>query len=130
MENTLENKAKFFAQYWGQSIFSYTDTPMLSLKQIIDFSLRDVSNKILEIKPLSSIADEDAAEVGNLFLIATDAVGERDFSHEDILVMLDECGFLPFQVVDYLRSKGYALPWMGLYVEQQIDYGWVKLKSE
>lgn len=32
-------------------------------------------------------------------------------------------------VIDYLRSKGYALPWMGLSVEQQIEFGWIKLKE-
>jgi hypothetical protein len=32
-------------------------------------------------------------------------------------------------ITDYLRSKGYALPFMGLSVEQQISYGWVKLKT-
>lgn len=32
-------------------------------------------------------------------------------------------------IVDFLRSKGYALPYMGLSVDQQISYGWVKLKE-
>jgi hypothetical protein len=27
----------------------------------------------------------------------------------------------------YLVSKGYALPYMGLSVEQLIEYGWIKL---
>ena len=31
---------------------------------------------------------------------------------------------------DYLRSKGYALPYLGISVEDQINkYGWIKLKS-
>lgn len=30
-------------------------------------------------------------------------------------------------IVDYLRSKGYAIPYMGLTVEKQIEYGWIKL---
>lgn len=28
---------------------------------------------------------------------------------------------------DYLRSKGYVLPWMGLSVEEMIEAGWIKL---
>ena len=32
-------------------------------------------------------------------------------------------------VFDYLRSKGYALPWMDLLVEDLVEYGWVKLKE-
>lgn len=31
---------------------------------------------------------------------------------------------------DYLRSKGYALPWLGLSVEQQIEYGWIKIITQ
>jgi hypothetical protein len=30
---------------------------------------------------------------------------------------------------DYLRSKGYALPWMDLSVEDLVEYGWIKLKE-
>ena len=30
-------------------------------------------------------------------------------------------------VYDFLRSKGYALPWMGLSVEKLVEYGWVVL---
>ena len=31
--------------------------------------------------------------------------------------------------IDYLRSKGYALPWLGLSVEEMIEAGWIKIKS-
>lgn len=34
------------------------------------------------------------------------------------------------KALDYLRSKGYALPYMGLTVEKQIEYGWVKLSTD
>lgn len=30
--------------------------------------------------------------------------------------------------IDYLRSKGYALPYLGISVEEQIEFGWIKLK--
>jgi len=32
-------------------------------------------------------------------------------------------------IVDHLRSKGYALPWMGLSVDQMVEAGWIKLKN-
>lgn len=32
-------------------------------------------------------------------------------------------------VYDYLRSRGYALPWFGLSVEELVNRGWVKLKE-
>jgi len=34
---------------------------------------------------------------------------------------------LPFQEIDYLRSKGYALPFMEYSVEDLISFGWVRL---
>lgn len=33
-------------------------------------------------------------------------------------------------VIDYLRSNGYCLPWMGLSVEQLQEYGWIQLKQQ
>ncbi|GEM_PF-5803272 len=32
-------------------------------------------------------------------------------------------------VLDYLRQNGFATEWMGLSVEEQIEYGWIKLKE-
>lgn len=34
------------------------------------------------------------------------------------------------KISDYLRSRGYALPWMGVSVEEQIKRGWIKLKTK
>lgn len=33
-------------------------------------------------------------------------------------------------IVDYLRSKGYALPWMGYSVEDMVQAEWIKLKEK
>ncbi|WP_079242630.1 hypothetical protein [Chryseobacterium indologenes] len=59
MENTLENKAKFFAQYWGQEVLNgsglvYSATMKTRLSDNGDF---------LELKPLTSITDEEIIEV-------------------------------------------------------------------
>ena len=58
-ENTLENKAKFFAQYWGQHLII-----MGSFLRIIDHvTLDSVENDdYLELKPLSQISDEDVVQ--------------------------------------------------------------------
>lgn len=34
------------------------------------------------------------------------------------------------QMADFLRSRGYALPFKGISVEEQIKAGWVKLVTE
>lgn len=106
MENTLENKAKFFAQYWGQKC---------GKNQYCNLSINK-SNILnithLELKPLSQISDENAKKLG--FTNSRDflAVGNKDNRYN----------------VDFLRSKGYALPYMDLSVEDLVEYGWVKLK--
>ena len=119
LENTLENKAKFFAQYWRQDLLCRVifgknkneiimhNTPCSNLK------LGEIIDSYLELKPLSHISDEDAIKLG--FTNARDFLAVADIYH--------------IYHVDYLRSKGYALPYMYLSVEDLVEYGWVKLKE-
>lgn len=69
-ENTLENKAKFFAQYWGQKVFKYTREGSLLTEEIGNVLFIPKSKAMnfscLELKPLSQISDEDAIEVAKL----------------------------------------------------------------
>lgn len=30
------------------------------------------------------------------------------------------------KIMDYLRREGYAVPYMGISVDEQIDYGWIE----
>lgn len=57
---------------------------------------------------------------------------------KDICEMIDDNSFFSKRVwhknesdisiaVDYLRSRGYALPWMGLSVDEMVEAGWIKL---
>lgn len=146
MENTLENKAKFISIYWGQNIF----IPKNSIKAwrvpgFIDNAECDYSfDGHIILKPLSSLSDEDAVCVASIF----DDLKPGESFHRGI----DNVSFLnhnttriwfngdivydaydatnPLFVLrayDFLRSKGYALPYNGLSVEKQIEYGWIKL---
>lgn len=158
-EITPENKAKFFAQYWGQDVLSsdmYGDNGTIYSLTMKEDSCND---KWLLLKPLSSISDEDAIEVAKIAcpeLFHTRKSGHyierREFENGWITVKhdinyksvdIDIDGYIlvynesddggydrnPNMVhaIDYLRSKGYALPWMGLTVEEMIEAGWVKL---
>ena len=132
-ENTLENKAKFFAQYWGQHLII-----MGSFLRIIDHvTLCNIENDdILQLKPLSKISDEDAKESGyylgrviNIEGILQNSNGEiakQVFNNYSRVGLLNQ---IPSGCVDYLRSKGYALPYMDLSVEDLIEYGWIKLEE-
>lgn len=52
-----------------------------------------------------------------------------DFQYRDTRGEYKSC-YLPSQwhVTDFLRSRGYALPYMGISVEEQVSRGWIKLK--
>lgn len=113
--NTLENKAKFFAQYFGQRFLLWHEhSPIFNLL-VEDFKSDTFSNYLLQLTPISQITDEDAYNAG-----ITKARLKNHINHPHIMT--------PF-MCDYLRSKGYALPWMGLSVEQLVSFGWVKLKE-
>ncbi|MGU3377680.1 hypothetical protein [Chryseobacterium sp. M5A1_1a] len=145
MENTLENKSKFFARYWGQEVLNgngliYSATMKTKLSDNGDF---------LELKPLSSITDEDAIQ-GILLLYneSIEDLGEIiEISHRDTfssITTIDKGttfktnrsihhweGILKIGSTesDFFCSKGYAVQWMKLSVETQIEFGWVKLKN-
>lgn len=133
MENTLENKAKFFAQYWGQKVFKIQAEFCPATQQVNpQFIGKFLDEKsILELNPLSLITDEDVLIVSGLVgyrNVITDMRKKRElikFTKEAI-----NSHILVYKVVDYLRSKGYALPYMGLMIEKQIEYGWVILNKQ
>lgn len=179
MENTVENKAKFFAQYWGQEVLSdFTNKGKRCLYSIVvsNFYNIEKSDVYLELKPLSQITDEDAIEVAKIVhqiysdkweviklvdsSIHVELKGKvNDVYH--ISIGFRECSinanhhFLKTEddtaksfkinigqvnmssskpigyvyVIDYLRSKGYAMPYMDLSVENMIEYGWVKITN-
>ena len=109
-ENTLENKRKFFAQYWGQKILLHVidvDDILLLLNNEID---NDIKNWLLYLKPVSQISDEDAINLGYGYASHLKSNLDRN--------------------IDQLRNLGYVLPWMDLSVEDLVEYGWVKLKED
>ena len=137
-ENTLENKAKFFAQYWGQHLII-----MGSFLRIIDhLTLSNIENDdILQLKPLSKISDEDALwtinnhyfkfenpilEISKLKALSKELHISYIFNDATRHLILKPENLYPHNY-DYLRSKGYALPWMDLSVEDLIEYGWIEL---
>lgn len=127
MENTIENKANFFALHWGQFVAS---------KDIFDKILVNpllvgvnIEEYVLELKSVYEITDEDAIEVANLL----------GWTEHEKSIKIKQCnsflkGGFDFTnctfIADYLRSKGYAVSFMGVSVKTLIEWGWVKLKNE
>lgn len=127
-----QEKARFFAQYWGQeigvveSVFEETISNLI----IDQKTFEDID--YLELKTLSSISDEDAIEVARIYNKSINGGPfPRWFTDEDYIscgksyIMRKE---ITIDVFDYLRYKRYALPFDGRSVEELVELGWIKLK--
>lgn len=118
----LEEKAKFFAQYFGQEVLKYYSAFGGLIPHYLEVSAEELSqmhfhvDSFLELTPLSQISDEDATILG--FNSKQEFI--ENHSYGDSLEQFE---------LDHLRSKGYALPWLGISVEEQIKRGWIKLKA-
>lgn len=117
MENTLENKEKFFTQYWGQQVI--TDSNLMNAGVITYVNGVSVSLDFVILKPLSLITEEDFMKIMWKQFPFQPSFKKGKIYHEHLNV----------NQADYLRSKGYALPYMGLSVMELTEYGWVKLKG-
>lgn len=120
-EINSENKAKFFAMYWGQNVFEW-DYPKHStrpdlIQPVAGFIENYIECGWLKLKPLSSISDEDASFVCSHHRIVS---SDNKWSVNSGII-LD--GF----TTDFLRSRGYAVDWLGLSVDELIEAGWVKI---
>lgn len=136
MDNTLDNKSKFIAQYWGQQILKVKGAE--STTQFVNGGWIFASPGVyLELKPLSAISDEELTQVASLMDKTYDAPYPQDsknaHSVEDartwLTINTQYCANLPIMFSDYLRSKAYLLPFHDLTTEQLIEYGWAKLKT-
>lgn len=150
MENTKENKKRFFAQYFGQKVwrcelhdkvFEVDYEVLLHCGEAVAMTQGVHVNEWLELIPLSNITDEDAIEVGiksgrlaidsekrydvfrNTFgEVVVGNIGES--IHNRIAIKED---YLSAEIFDFLRTKGYALSYNGLSVEELEKRNWIKL---
>lgn len=134
-QNTLENKARFFAQYFGQHVLYFSSD---FLRKIDNLTLDSIENDdYLELKHISQISDEDAIEVSKIFGLGHLSGAIKELILSIFRTSINDSGTTSstngiknwLHVFDYLRSKGYALPYMDLSVEDLVEYGWIKLKE-
>lgn len=131
MLKNSENKAKLFGQYIRQivwvkpSVYGYDAFPVNP-----EMLYEPSDEEYLLLKPLSSITDEDRLWIAKQSAYRVDdknikAISDSMISH--LLEFNSWAGSSILYMTDYLRSKGYALPYLGLPVKKQIEYGWIKL---
>lgn len=139
LENTIENKARFFALYFNQKVFTHVEYKNDEVDYVTDLSFgfmrRDgKDNKyLLELKPLSSITEEDAIGVCDLLghdkSKSTAETGRKVLETRIYSYKTKNADFI-LEIFDFLRSKGYALPYLGAPVETLQSWGWIKLKED
>ena len=111
-------KCRFFAQYWG------TKTMYVGGVGLVEVGKGGWNLKhpdfFLQLKPISKITDEDAISMYRGL--------ERNYeSSNQFLEDYKSIGFLEQSEVDFLRSKGYAVPYMEYSVDELVKIGWVQL---
>lgn len=124
-----ENKAKFFTQYWGQKIVAHEFIGAGSNACIGSVIFSKLDNWHLELKPISSISVEDARSLG--YKTCNDP-SNANYGMSASGVFLDENDHMDEFLTsdaDFLRSRGYLVPWMGLTCEELIEAGWAKCKE-
>ena len=91
----------------------------------------------LELKHLSQITDKDAIEYFNILWSEHHHGKSDDFKIEygkdwANSITSQRFGLIPANMLhgyDFLRSKGYALPFMQYSVDDLVMMGWIKLVS-
>ena len=143
MKNTLLNKKKFFAQYFGEQVLVTAEK--LQYVGGLNIDLHTSESDYLHLKPLSNLREDDMRVVFGMTYhhtyrfekykkTETGFVVEYSFESPTKLDTRD-VGFstllrdnsLTYEVVDYLRSRRYATPFNSLSVDQLIEFGWIKL---
>lgn len=141
MELTNELKERFEMLYYGQMVSMlhkpegrYSDE-IFKAPQILTGPNQ---SEYLSLRPISSITQEEATEMAHVVFPEAFNAGLERLRLNDIITYLE--GKQPidseedtvnhmFHLGDWLRSKGFALPFMGIPVDQWVEWGVVKLKS-
>ena len=126
----IDVKCRFFAQYWGQKVAketNYPNSPTINTSTAL--ILNELENYHLELKPLSKITEEDAFEVASIISNSIHDSKSKElvsYYKEDILKDPEVLCHASYTTVDYVRSRGYALPFMEYSLEDLISLGWVR----
>ena len=127
MNEELEIKARFFAQYWGQKYILDNGTLYWTVNHRA-FPVDETA--CLELKALSEITDEDAMTAIRIVKVYVRKDGAYVTEHvpiENIKKSFLDVPVWRLDLADFLRSKGYALPFMEYSIEDLINKGWIRL---
>ena len=120
--NETAVKCRFFAQYLGQEVLRWHQWVETKQNSKVDLSIPAIEKKgwFIKLKPVSKITDEDAISMYRGLEINYESANQFLEDYKSI-------GFLEQSEVDFLRSKGYVVPFMNYSVEDLVSFGWVQL---
>lgn len=147
MKLNQELKPLFFSQYYGQRVIRYNEDRTDTNGVVSGGSLRRTAISYLELKVLDSLTEEecfylcDALDIDRVHYMKLDGLNLTGFDIEDfadtIKAIIEDPpgGFVDCfngkyvgHMMDYLRYRGFAVPWMGYSVHHMVQAGWIKLK--
>lgn len=144
MENTLENKAKFFALYLEQEVYCIEGwnrgAMICDVHKLVKEEFKYLKKSYIKLKPLPSISAEEAIFVFNLDKgdqpRITKIYSTYDkYLHIEYEFMGSEGVFLDNGIIASSDSLGLdaimKLTKLGYHVgtTREVEYGWVKLKE-
>lgn len=141
-------RSRFFAQYWGTKTLYVGGVGKVELGNG-GWNLKH-PYFFLQLKPLSKITDEDAIEIvkiidskSNKFINVNYSFAEKKelpyiksvisdkgrFDINDTFCFIIDKKVIDFSlnIFDFLRSRGYVIPFMEYSVDDLISFGWVQL---
>jgi len=133
MENTTEDKKKYFGLYYGQNVRNWTLNNAVNAKVNPSF----MSKWVVEHSYLSLTSPVNVSHPHAIKL------AERTYSHPDnhtvakgialaqsvaLAIAPDFC-LVTASGMDFLRREGYATPYDTTPLETLIEWGWVKIKT-
>lgn len=126
LENTKTNQKLFFGQYLTQKVGRIIDSTNY-------WPVGNPESDYLELRTPNQLEKEELMELLRFFDDRANNLIEPEWhAHKYIERIFKNDNSLSFQEricgIDWLRSKGILVPWMGLNEQDLIDYGWVKLK--
>lgn len=133
-----ENRQKFYSLYYLQDVFIQ---PLMGQDSTYYFNGANVDETedndgcYLLLNQLSEITDDHLAMIlpivqqTSYYRFETNFRMARQVFKQYLNKSSSIHGSHWWQIQDVLRSLGYALPWMGLSVEDLVNAGWVKLKG-
>lgn len=89
-----------------------------------------IESSHLLLTPLKHLAESDAIECMHIAdMINSEKYGfiTKESNPRKMIDAINEIKIWRLDVADFLRSRGYALPYLNLSVEQLVERGWVVL---